>query len=207
MSDGEDLGGRESRQDSHHVRVGRGIALVVVGVALGVILLHTVGKPPAGSVASVAAAPVASTTTTTTAAPPPTTAAPRPPAQVKTLVANGTKTTGAGAKVSDTLRKAGYNVLAPTNTTTTAPSTAVLFVPGFAGEAGAVATALSLPQSTVMPLPASSPVTNAQAADVIVVVGPDLAGQGAAAPATSAPAPSTSSTIAHTSTTAHATAR
>jgi hypothetical protein len=199
MSDGEDPGGRDSRQDSHTVRVGRGIALVVVGVALGVILFHTIGRPQAGSVASVAAAPVVSPTTPTTA-PTPTTAAPHPPAQVKTLVANGTKTSGAGAKVSDTLRKAGYDVLAPTNTTTTAPSSAVLFAPGYASEAGAVATALGLPQSSVMPVPAASPVINAQAANVIVVIGPDLAGQGGPAP-TSAPATSTTSTTAHTSTT------
>jgi hypothetical protein len=199
MSDGEGPGGSESRQDSHPVRVGRGIALVVVGVALGVILFHTVGRPQAGSVASVAAAPVVSTTTPTTA-PTPTTAAPRPPAQVRTLVANGTKTSGAGAKVSDTLRKAGYDVLAPTNTTTTAPSSAVLFLPGYASEAGAVATALGLAPATVMPVPTASPVTNAQAANVIVVVGPDLAGQGTSAP-TSTPATSTTSTTAHTSTT------
>ena len=55
MSNGDDLGGRESHHDSQATRVGRGIALVVVGVALGVILFHTVGRPQAGSVASVAA--------------------------------------------------------------------------------------------------------------------------------------------------------
>lgn len=202
MSSGDDPGGGQSHHDSQSVRVGRGIALVAVGVALGVILLHTVGRPQAGSVASVAAAPSASSTTATAAPATTTTAAARPPAQVKTLVANGTKTSGAGSKVSDTLRKAGYNVLAPTNTTTTAASSAVLFLPGYASEAGAVATALGLAPATVMPLPTPSPVANAQAANVVVVVGPDLAGQ--AAPATGA---STTSTTAHTATTAHATPR
>jgi len=198
MSTGGDPGGGESRHDPQSVRVGRGIVLVVVGVALGAILFHTVGRPQAGSVASVAASPASSTTTTAPATT--TTAAARPPAQVKTLVANGTKTSGAGTKVSDTLRKAGYNVLAPTNTTTTAASSAILFLPGFASEAGAVATALGLAPTTVMPVPTPSPVPNAQAANVVVVVGPDLAGQGAPAPGAS-----TTSTTAHTATTAHST--
>src|SRR5437016_6019064 len=136
MRSGEDPGGGESHHDVPPVRVIRGVALVVVGVALGVILFHSVGRAPAGSVASVATTAGAPSTATTPPAPT-TTAAARPPAQVKTLVANGTKTSGAGSKVSDTLRKAGYNVLAPTNTTAQTPPSAVLFLPGFASEAGA----------------------------------------------------------------------
>lgn len=197
MSSGGEPGGGESHHDAPPVRVVRGVALVVVGVVLGVILFHSVGRAPAGSAASVAATPAAQSTTTTPPTPA-TTAAPRPPAQVKTLVANGTKTSGAGAKASDTLRKAGYNVLAPTNTTGPAASSAILFLPGFASEAGAVATTLGLAPTTVMPVPTPSPVANSQTADVVVVIGPDLAGQGAAAPA----APTTSTT-AHTPTTAH----
>jgi hypothetical protein len=198
MSSGEDPGGGASHDDAPPVRVIRGLALVVVGVVLGVILFHSVGRAPAGSVASVATTVGASSPTTTPPAPG-TTAAARPPAQVKTLVANGTRTSGAGGKVSDTLRKAGYNVLAPTNTTAPASSSAILFLPGFASEAGAVATALGLAPTTVMPVPTPAPVVNSQAANVVVVVGPDLAGQGATAPA----APTTSTT-AHTPTTAHA---
>jgi hypothetical protein len=196
MSSGGDPGGGEPHHDVPPVRIVRGVALVVVGVVLGVIVFHSVGRAPGGSVASVAAAPAATSTTTSPATT--TTAPARPPAQVKTLVANGTKTSGAGAKVSDTLRKAGYNVLAPANTTATAASSAVIFLPGFASEAGAVATALGLAPTTVMPLPTPSPVANVLAANVVVVVGPDLAGQGSSAPA----APTTSTTT-HTSTTAH----
>jgi hypothetical protein len=199
MSGGEHPGGGEPHHDAPPVRVVRGVVLVLLGVAIGVILFHSVGRPQGGSVASVAAAPAAATTTTTTP-PPTTTLAERPPAQVKTLVANGTKTGGAGAKASDTLRKAGYNVLAPTNTTTTAASSAVLFFPGFASDAGAVATALGLAPAAVMPVPIPSPVANAQGANVIVVIGPDLGGQAAPAPSAS-----TTSTTAHTSTTARST--
>lgn len=197
MSTGGDRGGGESHHDAPPFHVVRGVALVVVGVVLGVVLFHSVGRAPAGSAAPVAATPSAPSTTTTSPAPT-TTAPPRPPAQVRTLVANGTKTSGAGGKVSDTLRKAGYDVLAPTNTTSPAASSAVLFLPGFASEGGAVATALGLPSSTVMPVPTPSPVANSQAANVVVVVGPDLAGQ--AAPAPTAP---TTSTTTHPPTTAH----
>src|SRR5437588_621895 len=196
MRSGEDPGGGESHHDVPPVRVVRGVALVVVGVALGVILFHSVGRAPAGSVASVASTPSPQSIATTSPAPT-TTATARPPAQVKTLVANGTKTSGAGSKVSDTLRKAGYNVLAPANTTAPAASSAVLFLPGFASEAGAVATALGLAPTTVMPVPTPSPVANTQAANVVVVIGPDLAGQGA-----TAPAPPHTTTTPHTPTTA-----
>ncbi len=197
MSSGGDPGGGQSHHDAPPVRVVRGVALVAVGVVLGVVLFHSVGRAPAGSVASVAATPGAQSSSTTP--PAPTTTAPaRPPAQVKALVANGTKTSGAGAKVSDTLRKAGYDVLAPTDTTAPAASSAILFLPGYASEAGAVATALGLAPTTVMPVPLPSPVANTQAANVVIVIGPDLAGQGATAPA----APTTSTT-AHTPTTAH----
>lgn len=197
MSEGEAPAGPESHHDPHPTHVVRAVGLVVAGVALGAILLHSIGRAPAGSVSSVAVtAPPASTATTTSPAPT-TTAVARPPAQVKTLAANGTKTSGAANKVADTLRKAGYNVLAPTNATASATSSTVYYVPGFLSEAGAVASALGLAPTTVMPIPTPSPVANSNGADVVVVVGPDLTGQ--SAPAT--PTPSTSST----STTAHAT--
>jgi hypothetical protein len=169
-----------------------------VGVFLGVVLLRSVGRAPAGSAASVATATTA--VTTTTAPPTTTTAPPRPPAQVKTLVANGTKTSGAGAKVSDTLRKAGYDVLAPTNTTTTAASSAVLFLPGYTSEAAAVATVLGIAPSTVMPVPTPSPVPNSQAANVVVVVGPDLAATGGSAPGATGASTTTTTTTAPTTT-------
>jgi hypothetical protein len=171
--------------------------LVAAGVALGVILLHSIGRAPAGSVASVASTtPTVPRTTTTTAAPTTTTAAARPPAQVKTLAANGTKTSGAANKVSDTLRKAGYNVLAPTNATASAASSTVYYVPGFVSEAGAVATALGLAPTTVMPLPSAAPVASTNGAQVVVVVGPDLAGQSApTTPSTPTTAPATTSTV------------
>src|SRR5205807_2313385 len=78
MRSGEDPGGGESHHDVPPVRVIRGVALVVVGVALGVILFHSVGRAPAGSVASVATTAGAPSTATTPPAPT-TTAAARPP--------------------------------------------------------------------------------------------------------------------------------
>jgi hypothetical protein len=199
MSEGEGPETAESHHDPQSTHVVRAVALVVVGVTLGVVLLHSIGRAPAGSVVS-----VTPTSTPSTTAPPATTtttAAARPPAQVKALAANGTKTSGAANKVADTLRKAGYNVLAPTNATTSAQSSSVYYVPGFLSEAGAVAAALGLAPTAVMPLPTPSPVANMNGAEVVVVVGPDLAGQGApATPSTSTTGVPTSST----STTAHA---
>jgi hypothetical protein len=196
MSEGEGAETAESHHDSQSTHVVRAVVLVVVGVTLGVVLLHSIGRAPAGSVVSVTSTSTPSPTTSAPPSPTTTTAPARPPAQVKALAANGTKTSGAANKVADTLRKAGYNVLAPTNATTSVQSSTVYYVPGFLSEAGAVAAALGLAPTTVMPLPTPSPVPNMNGADVVVVVGPDLASQGASA----TPSTPTSST----STTAHA---
>ena len=127
MSSGGDPGGGDPHHEVPPVRVVRGVALVAVGVVIGVVLFHTVGRPQGGSVASIAAAPATSSTTTTAPAPT-TTAAARPPAQVKTLVANvqaanvvvvvGPDLAGPGAPAS------GASTTSTTaHTTTTAHST------------------------------------------------------------------------------------
>ncbi len=175
---------REPRAASTNVV--RAVVLVAVAVVLGVVIAHYVGKSPA-------TANTAARSPTTTAKPPSTTAPPttsahaaastttsttaplKPPSQVVTLVANGTKTNGAAARVQGLLQKSGYDVLAATNTKALVSSSTVYYAASYEREATAVAELLGLAPSSVLGMPATPVVTSLRNADVLVVVGPDLA--------------------------------
>ena len=161
------------------VAAGRAAALLAVAVVLGLVLLNTADDVPEDQV--VAARDRPGTTAekaqgrgspTTRPAPPP--APLRQPKDVKVLSANGTKVQGAAAKVRDSLRGQGYNVLAPSDANPTDVS-AVYFAPTFEREAQALAQALELPPTTVRALPNPPPVPDVRGANVLVVVGPELA--------------------------------
>jgi hypothetical protein len=156
----------------------RGVILVVAAVLLGIFLLRhgldtsvdVRGTPQTTSDGGTAGATTDGSSTTSTSL------AVRPPAQVPTIVLNGTATSGAAKKYSDALGQAGYNLTNPTGATATAhvTSTEVLYAPGFQKEASAVATAIGAPQTAVAPLGTTLP-GSTSGADVIVVLGPDLA--------------------------------
>jgi hypothetical protein len=185
--------------------MGRGVVLVAVAVVLGLILLNRVDAPAEDEVrAGDDDARVEETTTTTAARNTTTTAAARAPKDVKVLTANGTNTRGVGGVVKDKLLAAGYNALAATDTTTKPQNSAVLYAAGYEREAAAVAQALGLAPSTVQAMPATAPVADLKGANVLVVVGADLAAQNAPASTTSttrAAGATTSTTRATTSTT------
>jgi hypothetical protein len=154
---------------------GRGALLLAVAVFLGVVLLNAAEDGPAQRVTTedepALEDPGAGTEnpdTTTTTAPL------RAPKDVKVLSANGTPVQGAAGRVRDALRNLGYNVLAPLDAKP-AQTSAVYFTPTFDREAEAVAQALALPASAVQPLPNPPPVTQLREANVLVVVGPELA--------------------------------
>jgi hypothetical protein len=184
----------------------RGAGLLAVAVILGIILLRNGGGDPYGkAVRTIASLPpevtVPHPTATTITVPV------RTPAQIKVLPANGTNTAGAGTTIFTRLKQAQYNVLAATNTTTQGSATAsvVYYNPDFEREARVVAQLLGLPDSAVQPMPTPPPVADTRGADIVVVVGPDLAKEGNPTPATSPPttARHTTATTVHTATTAH----
>ena len=165
---------------------GRGALLLVVAVVLGVLLLNAADDTPQRAASGQGNGNGDDQETTTTTAPvTTTTAAPRKPAEVKVLSANGTRVAGAAGRVRDTLRAQGYNVLAPLEARNQATASAVYFSPNFEREARAVAQALRLEPNSVQPLPNPPPVPDIRGADVVVVVGPDLARR---------PAPTTTTT-------------
>jgi len=163
----------------------RGVILLVIALILGIFILN---KTQGGG----AATPVSSEprTTTTKAAKgvttstPPSTRAVRQPAAIKVLAANGSGVAGLGGKTGDRLTAAGYNSLAPTNTSGDVSTSVVEFTPGFDIEAVVLAQALGLPATSVKPLAPDVPVADAKGADIVVLVGPDLDASTPAAGAT-----------------------
>lgn len=170
------------------VNPARGAALVVVAVLVGLLLLRN-GLDTSEVVTSSKGDPSAEgggadegddgTETTETTVPV------RSPAEVSVIVLNGTSVGGAAGKYSTALGSAGYQMLESGNATTKIPATQVFFTPGFEREAAAVAVAAGAP-ATVTPaaLPTPAP-GEVGAANVVVVIGADLANL---TPTTAAPA-------------------
>jgi hypothetical protein len=155
----------------------RGVFLVAAAVALGVGVLSSIGKSGAASGSAPAAAVVTSTTTTTRSSTTTSTTravATHSPSSVKVLVANGTSVAGLAGKMKTKLAPGGYDLLAPTNTTSAARASAVYYASGYQGDAQAVAAAAGLGTGTLQALTSQLPVANSSGAEVIVVVGPDL---------------------------------
>jgi LytR cell envelope-related transcriptional attenuator len=184
--------------------VGRGIALLAIAVVLGLILLNRVDAPADDQLQAGDDDRTEETTTTTAAKSTTTTTALRAPKDVKVLTANGTSVKGAGGRVKDKLLATGYNALAATDTTSPAQGSSVLYAAGYEREAAAVAQVLGLAPNTVQAMTATAPVADLKGANVLVVVGPDLAAQNAPASTTSttrAAGATTSTTKAPASTT------
>lgn len=162
---------------------GRGAALLALAVVLGLVLLNAADDPGPDRVATGASGGdgdgSAGITTTTL---PPTTLAtvpPRPPAEVKVLSTNGTAVKGVAGRARDILQAEGYNVLAPTDAQRATASSVFFTSAEFEREAQAVASALGLPPTVVAPYPTAPPVpvADAKGANVVLVVGPELAQQ------------------------------
>jgi len=161
----------------HAVKAAVVIALVVV---LGVVVLHhtttsrSASTAPSSRASSGAptTAPAPSTTTTTVV----------PPASIKLQVLNGTGSGTLAGQWSTKLRATpGYNTLAPDNTTSKVTQSAIYVeTPGYLPEAYALATTVGLSPSavnTTIPAPATAPIptTERSKANLVLVIGSDLA--------------------------------
>lgn len=165
----------------------RGAALVVVAVVIGLFLLRNGldtseaitsnggDKPATDASDSTDGTATDEGTDGTTS----TTLSSRPPAEVPTIVLNGTIIDGTARKYSDVLAAAGYKLTNPAGANDDAdgdaPATAIYFAPGFEAEAAAVATAIGAPATVIpaaLPTPPPGPIADAS---VVVVIGTDLA--------------------------------
>lgn len=160
------------------VNPARGAALVVVAVVVGLLLLRngldtsevvTSSKDNTTEDSGKDAGKDTSTETTDT------TVAAKSPAEVTVIVLNGTSVGGAAGKYSTAIGSAGYQMLEPGDAATKIPATQVFFTPGYEREAVAVALAAGAP-GTVTPVALPTPPPGeVGAANVVVVIGADLA--------------------------------
>jgi hypothetical protein len=165
----------------------RGLLLIVIAVAIGIVLLNRATPTPAGLSSVRASSPTTAKppkgkgghTSVTTTIPGPTTttsAALRPTQDVKVLVANSTSVKGQAARYTSVVHNLGYDALAAVDSTTRNLTTSIVYYqPGYHAEAAHLASQLGLPQSTVRPMPPAPPVVYVGGANVLVVVGLDLA--------------------------------
>jgi hypothetical protein len=163
------------------------VVLLAVAILLGIVILNKTeeGVSTSSQVRTTTPSTSRSGQGSTTLAPPTTGRPVRPAADVKVLPANGSGVGGIGGKVGDRLRAKGYtNTLAATNTTRQVPATSIEYANDFEPEAQALAVALGLPPTVAKALD-SPPVPDTKGADVVVLIGPDLA---AASSSTTAPA-------------------
>jgi hypothetical protein len=193
VSPGSHAAGDGSFARSAGIQTGRAALLIAVAVLIGVLLLHR-SPAPGGSGASIStgggtttptitettavAGPGATTGTSTRTNTPTTAANLRAPQDIKVIVANGTTTAGLAARVSNLIHGKGYNTLASTNATVKPPSTIIYFAPSYSADAAALASKLNLPASAVQAMATPPPVANLNGANILVVIGPDLASAG-----------------------------
>jgi hypothetical protein len=162
----------------------KAVALIVVVVLIGWAVLHHTTKPSHGSSSSASSpttVPGSSTTvpggsTTTTTVPL------IPPSSIKLQVLNGTGSGQLATQWSNKLKaNPGYNTLAPADATASVPKSEIYIVtPGYQREADALAATVGLTAASIngtIPPPASAPIpSTARAnANLVLVIGPDLA--------------------------------
>lgn len=166
---------------------GRGVAIVIVAVVIGVLLLPSATRAPLAAsakttaptttVASVGRAATrghghghhAGTSTSTS------TSTTVPPASIHVLVANATTTNGVAGAVTRFLASKGFATLTATNALLKVTASQIYTVGAASADAGTVAAALSLPSTSIEAVAATAPVSSEAGANVVVIVGPDLA--------------------------------
>lgn len=167
----------------------RGIVLIVAAIALGVVLLNATDERPLdvaadapaadGSGAGEPAEPAEEPGLPAAEEPgeaeePEEVPEPRDPSSYSVLVANGSGVAGAAGRNTEIVEGAGFQTATPTDADRR-DSSIVYYNEGFELEAAAVAATFD-PELPIEPMPEPPPVLNLSGADVLVVIGPDLAG-------------------------------
>jgi hypothetical protein len=141
------------------------VAFVVTTVlVLGVIHPTTTSGTASGPSGSTTTVPPQVSTTTTTA-----------PPGVTVLAANASGVPGAAGAVTTQLQTSGWDMVPPINASARATASKIFYVAGQKAAAETLAKTLLLPPSSVAAYTTSAPVASIGPAEVLVVVGPDLA--------------------------------
>jgi hypothetical protein len=165
---------------SSGTQTGKAVLVIAVVIVIGWLVLAKSNTP------TKAASSATTHHTTTTVAPSGTTTtlpALVPPARIKLQVLNGVLTGNLASEWSNKLKaNPGYNTLPPDNATSkVAASQIYIITPGYQREANALAVAVGLPVTAVnqtAPAPATAPIPAAErtTANLVLIIGPDLAG-------------------------------
>ncbi len=153
----------------------RALLVLVLFVVVTVVVLSDIHPTTTKAVAGSATGPTTTSTTVRHSTHPTTTTTTVPPSKVPVLVANAAGISGAAAAVSAQLRPGGWALLPPTNASAQATVSHVYYLAGFNPQADAIASQLQLPGTSVLPYTTAAPISSIGTADVVVVVGPDLA--------------------------------
>jgi len=149
---------------------GRTVFVVLVALGLGLLILKY-GFDDSGGTVSSGATTTTSTSTTVAAS---TTSTSVNLANTQVLVANASGVSGAAGRVTTQLKDKGYTTLPATNAKQTGlATTTVYYQPGYEAQAGQVAQSLGV--TTPAAIPSPPPVASLGDADVVVVVGKDIA--------------------------------
>lgn len=176
--------GPGQRGDSREggVHVAKAFILIVVVVAIGLVVLHHSPKTTSAANGPNASHSKAKSTTTTTRVAPTTTTTLVPVAKVKLQVLNGVGYGRLAGEWSDKLKLSpGYDTLVADNATKTVPSSEIFVItPGYTAEADYLAVTIGLTPAIVnatVPAPASAPIpaSDRAKANVVLVIGPNLA--------------------------------
>ena len=160
-----------------HLNLPRAVGVTVAFLIVALLLLAngTDSKPSADSGSSTATTqPSGGSTTTTAKGGSSSTTIPK--SQTKVQVANASSTSGAATKITQMLQLAGWNTLPPVNATVQVPKSVIYYAPNHKTAGLEIASELHLTASSVQPMTTSVPVAGAAGDDVVVMVGPDLAG-------------------------------
>jgi hypothetical protein len=182
------------------IRIFRAALVLALMIVVGVVLLPSATRGPRLPASSHAAAhhSVAVPTTSTTRPPTTTTTLPAVAySSIKVLVANGTTTAHGASEVRTWLKDHGFDTAAfPAYDTTLPQSDDSIFIVGSGTSAMAleVAKALTLGPSVIAAGGATPPVSTSAGADVVVVLGNDLASRADAGTLGQPPTPSSNAT-------------
>jgi hypothetical protein len=165
---------------SSGTQTGKAVLVIAVVIVIGWLVLAKSNTPTR------AASTATTRHTTTTLAPsaPTTTLAPLvAPARIKLQVLNGVLTGNLASEWSNKLKaNPGYNTLTPDNATAKVTASQIYVItPGYQREANALAVAVGLPVTAVnqtVPAPATAPIPAPErtTANLVLIIGPDLAG-------------------------------
>ena len=176
--------GRPQDGPSSGTQTGKAVLLIAVVVLVGwLVLKHNPKTPHAAGLTTTTTHSSHTRPTVKSTAVPTTTVPLVPPSSIKLQVLNGVLTGSLAGQWSTKLKaNPGYNTLAPDNATAkVAQSEIYVLTPGYLPEARALAVAVGLPASAVnptVPAPLTAPIPTAERAiaNLVLVIGPDLAG-------------------------------